>query len=137
MLTRSGTQFLPAWFIGEIAITGIAKCIYISDLQLPRCKPTTAKCYWNDELTSLKNDSIVAHDFWKLNGSPRTGPIFNAKKDAYYKYKLHLKKSKCDLDQKRVDMLNENLVTGDQINFGNLTSILTILTVTRLLILMD
>ena len=95
----------------------IVKSIHTADLQLPRCKPTTAKGYWNDALSSLKHDSIVAHDYWKLNGSPRTGPIFEAKKDAYYKYKLYLKKCKCELDQKRVDSLNEDLVNGDQNKF--------------------
>ena len=68
----------------------IVKCIQLSDQQLPRCKPTLTKGYWCDELSSLKNDSIVAHDYWKLNGSPRHGPIFEVKKDAYYKYKLCL-----------------------------------------------
>ena len=58
------------------------KCIKIADFQLPRCKPTMSKGYWNDELSSLKNDSIVAHEYWKLNGCPRTGPIFETKKKA-------------------------------------------------------
>ena len=60
----------------------IVKCIKIADFQLPRCKPTMSKGYWNDELSSLKNDSIVAHEYWKLNGCPRTGPIFETKKKA-------------------------------------------------------
>ena len=95
----------------------IVKCIQISDQQLPRCKPTTTKGYWSEELSSLKHDSIVAHDYWKLNGSPRQGPIFEAKKNAHYKYKLHLKKNKYELDQQRVDALNENLINGDQNKF--------------------
>ena len=95
----------------------IVKCIQIADFQLPRCKPTTTKGYWNDDLSSLKNDSIVAHDYWKLNGSPRNGPIFDAKKNAYYKYKLYLKKCKCEIDQERVDTLNENLINGNQNKF--------------------
>ena len=95
----------------------IVDCIRVADLQLPRCRPTTIKGYWNDELSSLKHDSIVAHDFWKMNGSPRNGPIFEAKKHAYYKYKLYLKKCKFGLDQERVDSLNEDLINGDQNKF--------------------
>ena len=105
--------------IGQIEnyYTEIVKCIQFSDLQLPRCKPTLTKGYWSDELSSLKNDSIVAHDYWKLNGSPRHGPIFETKNDAYYKYKLHLKKCKNEIDQRRVDSLNEDLINGDQNKF--------------------
>ena len=95
----------------------IVKCIHTSDLQLPRCKPTLTKGYWTDELSSLKHDSIVAHDYWKLNGSPRFGPIFDAKKHAHYKYKLCLKKCKSEVDQQRVDSLNDDLINGDQNRF--------------------
>ena len=95
----------------------IVNCIKTADTQLPRCKPTTIKGYWNDDLSLLKNDSIVAHEYWKMNGSPRFGPIFEAKKNAYYRYKLFLKQCKNDFDQNRVDDLNEDLLNGDQNKF--------------------
>ena len=82
----------------------ILHCLRISELQLPHCKPTTKKLYWNQELTSLKNDSIVAHDFWKSNGCPKSGPIFEAKKHAYYRYKLSIRDYKASQDQDPVDV---------------------------------
>ena len=95
----------------------ILNCLRISEQQLPRCKPTVKKSYWNDELSSLKNDSIVAHDYWRLNNCPRSGPIFEAKKHAYYKYKLFIRDCKTRKDQAHVDKLNEDLLSGDHDKF--------------------
>ena len=95
----------------------LLQCVKTADLQLPRCKPMTKKAYWNDELSTLKNDSIVAHDLWKLNNCPKSGPIFEVKKHAYYKYKLAIRDNKAIIDQHRVDNLNENLLTGDHCKF--------------------
>ena len=91
----------------------IINCIKVADQQLPRFTPTTRKCYWNENLSKLKNDSIVAHDFWKLNGCPKSGPIFEAKKNAHYKYKLYLRRCKSVRDQNQIDELHNNLADGD------------------------
>ena len=95
----------------------LLECVRLSELQLPRFKPTTKKMYWNRELNVLKNDSIVAHDVWKMNNCPRSGPIFEAKKHSYYKYKLSIRSNKNKLDQERVDSLNEDLLRGDHCKF--------------------
>ena len=95
----------------------IINCIRIADQQLPRFTPTVRKCYWNEHLSKLKNDSIVSHDFWKLNGCPKSGPIFEAKKNTHYKYKLYLRRCKTDRDQDNIDSLNTNLLDGDQNKF--------------------
>ena len=73
--------------------------------------------YWNRELTVSKNDSIVAHDFWKMSNCPRSGPIFEAKKHSFYKYKLCIRSNKTNLDQEKVDSLNEDLLRGDHCKF--------------------
>ena len=95
----------------------ILRCIQEADLVLPHSRPTTAKTFWNDELNSLKNDSIVSHDFWKLNGCPRNGPIFDTKKNAYYRYKLAIRDAKRNFDQEKVDRLNDDLLNGDHCKF--------------------
>ena len=95
----------------------IMNCIKIADQQLPRFTPTVRKCYWNEELSRLKNDSIVAHEFWKLNGCPKSGPIYETKKNSHYKYKLYLRRCKIDRDQDSVDSLNTNLIDGDHNKF--------------------
>ena len=91
----------------------IIQSIHSADLLLPRCRPKTGKGFWNEELTSLKNSSIAAHDLWKLNGRPRTGPIFDAKKHAHFRFKLGIGNAKREFNQDRVDRLNENLSSGD------------------------
>ena len=106
-------------FLIEQYYTDILRCIHLADLQLPRHRPTVTKEYWSEELTLLKNDSIVAHDFWKLNGSPRTGPIFEAKKKSHYLYKLRIRQARDEFNQEKIDSLNENLIDGDHHKFWN------------------
>ena len=47
-----------------------------ADRVLPRMGSFRKTTYWNAELSRLKNDSIVAFDFWKISGCPRDGPVF-------------------------------------------------------------
>ena len=99
-------------FLIENYYRDIVHCIHTADLQLPKCIPSVQKTYWNEQLTILKNDSITAHDYWKLSGCPRSGPIFEAKKSAHYKYKLYLRKCQSSDDQHRMDTLNDDLIGG-------------------------
>ena len=75
------------------------------------------KGYWNDELNDLKSDSIAAHNFWNSNGRPRVGPIFEAKKNTYYRYKLRVRADKRNFNQDRADSLNVDLLDGDHHKF--------------------
>ena len=59
----------------------------------------------------------MAHDFWKLNNCPRTGPIFEAKKDTHYKYKLFLRRCQNECNQQRADDINNDLPNGDMNKF--------------------
>ena len=97
----------------------IVRCIYTADLQLPKCTPSLQKTYWNEQLTLLKNDSITAHEYWKISGFPRTGPIFEAKKQSHYKYKLYLRKCQSGFNQSKIDSLNNDLIEGYQNKFWN------------------
>ena len=97
--------------------TDLINCVKIADLQLPRCTPTTRKGFWNDQLSLLKNDSMVTHEYWKLSNCPKTGPIFEAKKTAHYKYKAYLRQCKRTNDQGRIDNLNNDLLNRDHHKF--------------------
>ena len=88
----------------------LVHCIKVADLQLPRSKPKSGKSYWNDELSVLKNDSIVAFDLWKISNCPSSGPLYEAKKNARYRYKLCLRRFQKERDQSYVDSLNSNLL---------------------------
>ena len=104
-------------FLIEKYYNDLIDCIKSADTCLPRCKPTVQKQYWNENLNILKNDSIVAHDFWKLSNCPRSGPIFEAKKDSHYKYKLYLRKCRNDFNQSDEDKLNADLANGNMNKF--------------------
>ena len=95
----------------------IIDCIKTADLQLPRCKPTVRKSYWDSHLSLLKHNSIVVYNYWKLLNCPKSGLAFEAKKDAHYKYKLYLRKCQREHDQSRTDKLHENLINNDQHKF--------------------
>ena len=76
----------------------IIECIAVADDVLPRIKTQGGKRFWNEELSRLKNDSIAAFDVWKSSGCPKNGPVFEMKKNAYYRYKIRLKLSKNFVD---------------------------------------
>lgn len=74
-----------------------------------QCVPRTScrffKHWWNDALTSLKDDSLQAHRLWEEHGCPRNGPIYNAKRCAKAKYKQMLRKT----DKEEIVTLSNDL----------------------------
>ena len=73
--------------------------------------------YWNDELRDLKAASIDAFNLWKSAGRPSSGVTFNMKKDAHYRYKLHLSKSQKLFDQSKNDALHNHLLDKNSTQF--------------------
>ena len=54
----------------------------------------TLKSWWNDELNTLKHNTILSHDAWRSAGKPINGALFQAKKHDKYAYKLAIRKFK-------------------------------------------
>ena len=92
--------------------------IALADGFLPRISPTTMqRDYWNDELCDLKAASIDAFNLWKSDGRPSSGMTFDMKKEAHYRYKLHLRKSQKLFDQSKNDALHNHLLNKNSMQF--------------------
>ena len=60
---------------------------------------------WSVTLDELKHESCSAHNIWLAAGKPRSGQLFNLKKNAHYKYKLAIKDAAAAFEHKFLDDL--------------------------------
>ena len=75
------------------------------------------KYWWNQELNTLKENSIAAHKAWTEAGSPRSGDLFEEKKFAKSKYKNKVRQQKsADVDEFN-NCLHDALLSKDPDNF--------------------
>ena len=81
-----------------------------ADSYLPRKNPFCTNNFWNDELTSLKHESINAAKLWQDVGRPNTGPVYENKRTTHYRYKYALRREKRNTDQLRLDQIHNDLV---------------------------
>ena len=95
----------------------IVNAIATADRILPRVSPTIQRDYWNEELRDLKAASIDAFNLWKSAGRPSSGVTFDMKKDAHYRYKLHVRKSQKLYDQSKNDALHNHLLEKNSTGF--------------------
>ena len=58
---------------------------------VPIKRESIEKCWWDEELSNLKSQSVITHDAWVSAGRPRSGPIFNDKMSAKRKYRNRIK----------------------------------------------
>ena len=61
---------------------------------IPLKRGNVEKCWWDAELSNLKNVSITTHKAWVDAGRPRSGPIATGKIKAKSKYKNYIQKKK-------------------------------------------
>ena len=92
---------------------GIVDAVLYADSFLPRSNPAIHKPYWSDSISELKRKSIDCCQFWRINGCPRTGPIFDCKRRCTLNYKRALRIAKKEYSKRTNDDLFENLVTSD------------------------
>ena len=84
---------------------------------LPRVKPGLQRSYWSSDLDTLKTQSIECTEYWKRMGSPRTGPVFDCKRDCSLKYKTAIRKQKASFEKKNIDDMHTNLLERDSNSF--------------------
>ena len=84
---------------------------------IPRVPHSALKHYWSVALDDLKRNSKDAFDLWVLDGKPHSGSIFNLMKDAKYKYKLAVRQSVRDYEDRFSDELYEHLLSKDMPGF--------------------
>jgi len=92
----------------EIYYAEIVNCLLTAaKLFIPRIPKSALKHYWSVALDDLKHESCSAHNVWLAAGKPRSGQLFELKKNAHYKYKLAIKDAAAAFEQKFSDELME------------------------------
>ena len=91
----------------------IVDAILSADTFLPRANPAIHKPYWSPTLTDLKNQSMECCNRWRSLGAPRSGPIFDCKRNCCLRYKHAIKNAKREYDQSMSDALLEDLESRD------------------------
>lgn len=102
----------------DIYISEIIHCLNVAaERFVPKCKSSFFKHFWSDSLNELKNDSINAHEMWKLSGKPSSGPVFDIKKLAKWKYKLAIREATRNADAEFSNNLLDSLSNKDYQQF--------------------
>ena len=65
----------------------------------------------------MKHESCSAHNIWLAAGKPRSGQLFELKKNAHYKYTLVIKDAAVAFEQKFSDELMEYFFKKDMNTF--------------------
>ena len=95
----------------------IVNAVLYADSFLPRVTPGTQKSFWSEELNVFKKKSIDCCRFWKANGMPSSGPIFECKKKCSYEYKAAIRSAKKRSSTHTNDLLHDHLVNRDPNSF--------------------
>ena len=96
----------------------------ISGLQLsaessvPRChKNFFLKFWWNQELSELKERSVVSCNLWKDAGRPRSGPVFNRYRSDKTAYKLGIRRQRHEDTATYTNDLHDALLRKEGVAF--------------------
>ena len=65
----------------------------------------------------MKQKLIDCTERWRLLGSPRSGPVFDCKKDCQLRYKKEIRVRKAQDEKKKNDDLYQNLLQKNGISF--------------------
>ena len=91
----------------------IESAVLFADALLPRTSPSLYKPYWTRSISDLKQKSIDCCRFWRMNGSPKNGPIFKCKIDCSFRYKHAIRIAKAKQQQSLNDDMYSNLMSLD------------------------
>ena len=84
---------------------------------VPTTRSNFFKFWWNDNLQTLKEESIAAHRLWSDNGRPKQGAIFEIARTAKAKYKNAIRQADKDYVISVSDDLHDCLLRKDQSSF--------------------
>ena len=84
---------------------------------IPKIPSSALKHYWSAALDDLKSDSIFAFSVWKSAGRPRSGSVYELKKNAKYRYKLAIRDAANQFEDKFNDELLDSYMNKDFKNF--------------------
>ena len=95
----------------------IVRAILEAESCLPKTNASIQRTFWSEELSSLKQASIDCSSHWKSMGCPKSGPVFDCKKDCHYKYKIAIRRSKVDNERIVNENMYQDLVNHDSNSF--------------------
>ena len=81
-------------------------------------KKCSSKFWWNEEMKELKKNAHSTHLTWVTAGKPRSGPIFQNRNKAKYKYRLQIKENKANEKLVVTNKLQDKLCKKIQNNSG-------------------
>ena len=101
----------------EAYYDSIVNAVIYADSFLPRSCPALHRPYWSEELNELKRASIDCCSYWKANGSPKSGPIYDCKRSCTLKYKSGIRDAKKTQDGLINEALHERLTERNYDSF--------------------
>ena len=98
----------------------IISVIVAAESTLPKTNPNYDRSFWDEDLSDLNANSIECTNNWKEAGCPKTGPVFECKKNCYYRYNNELRKKKKATAKEYSDAMHADLINKDGISFWKL-----------------
>ena len=86
---------------------------------VPAVRCNSLKFWWTCELSELKRASITADLAWKLNGKPRSGPIFQERQSSRLQYRRGLRQGALRSKVEYSNALHDSLMQKIVHHFGN------------------
>ena len=93
-----------------------------ADIYIPKVPKSAMKHYWSVALDEFKTASIDTFNLWSSCGKPRSGSVFEAMKDAKYRYKLAVRDAVRVYENRFSDELYDHLLTKDMNSFWKIWS---------------
>jgi hypothetical protein len=88
-----------------------------TEMCIPYIAGNVVKPWWNSLLSELKRQAIISHNEWIEAGKPRHGPIYENRTKIKLKYKLEIKQTKTNAQNKISNDLQESLMNKNQVEF--------------------
>ena len=84
---------------------------------IPNIKQIFFKFWWDQELTTLKQQSIASCKFWKASGKPKSGPIFQTYRKDKSTYKAAIRSHQRGIKETYAHDLHEALMQKEGKSF--------------------
>jgi len=83
----------------------------------PQTSDAVFKSYWDEEMNTLKSNSINTHQLWVACGRPVSGPVYLSRCRARAEYRRALKCKRRIADSRIFNDLHEHLLSKDSMSF--------------------
>ena len=90
---------------------------YAAQMYIPVIAPKVLKCWWSSKLSDIKQQAMISHRAWADAGKPRYGPIYKHRTKIKLQYKLEIKRSKNETQNKISEKLHSSLINKQPVQF--------------------